>query len=107
MNAVEEPRVFYLIKHPGTLERYAFDSIEDAKKLYEGFNPITTVYSMPPDMNVLKHCKEIVHNWLDHYPEDIFPADGKSVDCASARMARHICKRLLEQFSELDPSCPK
>lgn len=26
-----------------------------------------------------------------HYPEDVFPALGTSVDCASARFARTIC----------------
>lgn len=33
----------------------------------------------------------IIKNWRSHYPEDIFPRTGESLECKAAFMARHVC----------------
>jgi hypothetical protein len=39
---------------------------------------------------------EYVRSW---YPLDIFPEDGQSLDCKSARMARITCNNILERLT--------
>ena len=39
-----------------------------------------------------------------HYPEDIFPPDGKSIDCATARFARGLCDTITETAEALTHS---
>jgi hypothetical protein len=47
-------------------------------------------------------------DWLEavafvrsHYPEDVFPPEGKTVDAASARFARSLCDQIIEIASNL------
>lgn len=35
------------------------------------------------------------------YPEDVFPADGASLDCASARFARNIVHQIREKVAAI------
>lgn len=44
-------------------------------------------------------AKSISSNFAEQvYPEDIFPPDGKSLDCKSAKMARVTCKNIADQI---------
>lgn len=42
-----------------------------------------------------------------HYPEDVFPTNGESLDCKSAFVARFTCKNVLRELSlKLTGPCP-
>ncbi|HVT78423.1 MAG TPA: hypothetical protein VHD87_15405 [Acidimicrobiales bacterium] len=35
-----------------------------------------------------------------HYPTDVFPEDGTSIDCATARFARGLCDEIVRLADE-------
>ena len=37
------------------------------------------------------------NKFKERYPEDVFPPDGNSLDCKSARMARLTCDNIIEE----------
>ena len=42
---------------------------------------------------VSHYCNKV----KERYPEDVFPPDGNSLDCKSARMARLTCDNIIEE----------
>jgi hypothetical protein len=42
----------------------------------------------------------IIEKHRSAYPTDVFPEDGESIDCKSAKMARHTCDVLIELMKE-------
>ena len=57
------------------------------------------VQEMQPDLD--KIIEEAVSHYCnkfkERYPEDVFPPDGNSLDCKSARMARLTCDNIIEE----------
>ncbi len=45
---------------------------------------------------------EVVQRSLDHYPEDLFPPDGESLDCKSAKWARNLLGGIIRDIKEND-----
>jgi hypothetical protein len=46
-------------------------------------------------------CAEKAEAWADNYPKDIFPEEGTSPDCESARFARHTARMIAKSIREL------
>jgi hypothetical protein len=42
----------------------------------------------------------IIEKHRSAYPTDVFPEDGESIDCKSAKMARHTCDVLIGLMKE-------
>ncbi len=54
-----------------------------------------------PGSVVKNEILSILEEISGRYPEDVFPADGVSLDCASARFARNIIGQIKEKVIEL------
>jgi hypothetical protein len=39
-------------------------------------------------------CAMVAESWADHYPVDVFPEDGTSIDCISAGAMRHAAQQI-------------
>lgn len=47
-----------------------------------------------------KGCIAICRDVAERYPVDVFPEDGQSLDCKSARMARLTAKNIEREITE-------
>lgn len=50
-----------------------------------------------------ERAAKVCDSFQDIYPTDIFPADGESLDCKSAKMARITAKNCAEAIRKGDP----
>lgn len=49
----------------------------------------------------IESAAKLVAEFAEHYPTDIFPEDGQSIECKSAKFARHLCNILSQQIRDL------
>lgn len=45
---------------------------------------------------------KVIEYVRSRYPEDIFPPDGKTLDCKSAKMARLTCDNIRRELDEIE-----
>jgi hypothetical protein len=56
--------------------------------------------------NEREECKRICREVAAQYPTDIFPDDGQSLDCKSARMARITAANIEREIAERSVKFP-